>query len=122
MLDQTVLNVALDLTVGTQGIPKGKVVRPAFQMSIDLANEHRNRLETLMTIGHFVQLFLFPLDCLLRQKHIQILSIASSPITVVPKRLPQKVQTLPLFPQVDQPPLFPVDLQLELAYQSRFDE
>jgi len=38
MLEQTALNMALDLTVGTRGIPEGKVVRPAFQVPIQLAN------------------------------------------------------------------------------------
>ena len=84
MLNQTALNIAIDLTVDAHGIPIGKIVCPAFQMPIQLSNQDRNGLEALMTVGHFVQLLPFPLDRFLRRKHIQILLIASFQIAVVP--------------------------------------
>src|ERR1017187_5648756 len=62
MLDETAPNVSIDLAVGARGVPNGKVVRPPFQVPIQLANQHRDRLETLMTLGHFVQLRPLPLD------------------------------------------------------------
>ena len=62
MLDQTVPNIAFDLTVGTGGVPEGKVVHPSFQVPIQLANQGWNRLETLTTLSHFVQLLPLPLD------------------------------------------------------------
>src|SRR6516225_565777 len=65
MLDQTVPNVAFDLTVGTRGIPEGKVVHPSFQVPIQLSNQDRDRLMALTTIRHLMQLLPFPLDRLL---------------------------------------------------------
>jgi hypothetical protein len=60
MLDQTALNMAFDLAVSARGIPNGEVVRPSFQVPIQLSNQDRDRLNALMTIRHFVQLF--PVD------------------------------------------------------------
>src|SRR5260370_364600 len=122
MLDQTALNIALDLAVGAHGVPKGKVVRPSLQVSIQLSNQDRDRLEALMTIGHLVQLLPLSLDRLLRRKHIQVVPVSPFAVAVVPKRVSQKVQTGSLLPQVHHPRLIPIDLQLELAFQSRFDE
>src|SRR6267154_5195301 len=93
MLDETALNIAIDLTVDAHGVPDGKVVRPASQMPIQLSNQNRNRLETLMTVGHLVQLLPLPLDRFLRRKHIQIFPSASFQIAIIPKRVSQKVQT-----------------------------
>src|ERR1035437_3155586 len=70
MLDQTALNMALDLTVGAAGAPEGKVVRPTFQAPVLLSNQGWDRLETLMTVGHLVQLLPLPLDRFHRRKHI----------------------------------------------------
>src|SRR6266581_5681493 len=122
MLDQTALNMALDLTVGTRGISQGEVVRPSSQVPIQLSNQNRNWLKTLMTVGHLVQLLPLPLDRLLRRKHIQVFPVASFSIAIVSKRVSQKVQTRPFLPQIHHSRLFPVDLQLELPFQPRFDE
>src|SRR6185436_920005 len=118
MLDQTVPNIAFDLAVSADGIAERKVVHPTFQVPIQLANQNRDRLETLTTFGHFVQLLPLPLDRLPRRKHIQVFSIPTFPVAVVPKCVTQKVQTFPFFPQIHYPRLFPVDLQLELSFQS----
>jgi hypothetical protein len=108
--DETAAHVPVDLPVHASGIPKGKVVRPAFPVPIQLSNQDRDRLEALMTVSHLVQLLSFSLDRFLRRKHIQIFPSASFQIAVVPKRVSQKVQTRPFFPQVHHPCLFPVDL------------
>ena len=118
MVDETPLNVALDLAVGAHGVPQGKIVRPSLQMPIHLSNQCRDRLETLMTIRHLMQLLPLPLDRLLRRKHIQIFPLAPFPVAIVPKCVSRKVQTCPFFPQVHHSRLFPVDLQLELSFQS----
>src|SRR6516162_5823056 len=122
MLDQTVPNVAFDLTVGTRGIPEGKVVHPSFQVPIQLSNQDRDRLMALTTIRHLMQLLPFPLDRLSRREYVQVFSIASFQITVIPERITQKVKTRALLPQVHHPRLFPIDLQLEFSFQPRFDE
>src|SRR5258708_6052257 len=119
MLDQTALNIAVDLTVNAPGVPDGKIVRPPFQVPIQLSNQGWDRLETLMTVGHFVQFLPLSLDRLLRRIHIQVFACASFQIAVVPKRVSQKVQTRSLFPQIHHSRLFPVDLQLELSFQPR---
>jgi len=91
-LDRTALNMAFDLAVGAPGIPEGEVARPSFQMPIQLSNQDRDRLKALMTIRHFVQLFPFPLDRLLRRKHVQIFPRTSFQIAVVPKRLSRPLE------------------------------
>jgi hypothetical protein len=122
MPEQTVPNVAFDLTVGTGWVPEGEVVYPTSEMPIQFPNQDRDRLVALMTTRHFVQLFPFPPERLLRRKHVQVLPMTSFQIVVVPKRKPQKIQTRALFPQVHHPRLFPIDLQLEFTFQPRFDE
>src|SRR5947209_13775604 len=88
MLDQTALNVAFDLTVRAHGVSQGEVVRPSFQMSVQLANQDRNRLEALLTVRHLMQLYPLPLDGLWRRKHIQVFSVPAFPVSVIPKRVP----------------------------------
>src|ERR1035437_8188785 len=39
MLDQATAHVPIDLPVCTRGIPNGKVVRPAFQVPIQLSSD-----------------------------------------------------------------------------------
>src|SRR5690606_16287160 len=103
MLDQTALNVALDLRVGTRDVPETEVVSPALQLPVQLANQDRNGLETLTAVRHFVQLLPLPLDGLFRREHVQVFPPTSFQIAVVPERIPQKVQTRPFFPQVHHP-------------------
>src|SRR5258708_235327 len=122
MLDQTALNIAVDLTVNAPGVPDGKIVRPPLQVPIQLSNQGGDRLETLMTVRHLVQFLPLPLDRLLRRIHVQVFASASFQIAVVPKRVSQKVQTRSLFPQIHHSRLLPVDLQLELSLQPRFDK
>ena len=103
MSDESVAHLPVDFPVSACRIAIGKVVCPAFQVPIQFAYQYRDRLETLMTIRHFVQLIPFLLDGLRRRKHIQITTVASFQIAVVTKPVPQKVQTLSLFPS--GPPL-----------------
>src|SRR5260370_6844241 len=120
MLDQTALNIALDLAVGAHGVPKGKVVRPSLQVSIQLSNQDRDRLEALMTIGHLGQLLPLSLDRLLRRKHIQVVPVSPFAVAVVPKRVSPKVQTGSFLPQVHHPRLLPMSLPLTLALHTLF--
>src|ERR1017187_4220503 len=62
MLDQATAHVPVDLPVDAAGVPNGKIVRPPFQMPIQLSNQCRDRLTALMTVRHLVQLLPFPLD------------------------------------------------------------
>src|SRR3974377_1748412 len=96
--DQTVPNVSIDLAVHARGVPKGKVVPPAFQVPIELSDQNRNRLKALMTVRHFMQLLPLPLDRLVRRKHVQIFAGASLQIAVPPKPVSQKVQARSFFP------------------------
>ena len=121
MSEQTVPNVAFDLTVGTGWVSEGEVVYPTSEMPIQFPNQDRDRLVALMTTRHFVQLLPFPPERLLRRKHVQVLPVTTFPIPVISKRVPQKVQTRPFFPQVHYPRLVPVDLQLEFPFQPRLD-
>src|SRR5437867_7383737 len=78
MLDQTALNIPIDLTVDTRGVPNGKVVHPTSQVPVQLSNQYPDWFEALMTVRHFVQLLPFLLDGLRQGKHIQVLLIASA--------------------------------------------
>src|SRR5271167_352514 len=69
MPDEALADEPIDLPVNVPAVSEGKVVHPPFQVSVQLIDQHRDWLETLMTVGHFVQLIPFPLDGLLRQKH-----------------------------------------------------
>src|ERR1017187_559894 len=92
MLDQATAHVPVNLPVNAAGVPNGKIVRPPFQVPIQLANQARDRLEALITVRHLVQLLPLPLDRLFRRKHIQVLLVAPFQIAIIPKRVSQKVQ------------------------------
>ena len=51
MVDQTVPNIPVDLPVGTLRVSNREVVLPASYLLVDLANEFRHRLETLLAVG-----------------------------------------------------------------------
>src|ERR1700738_1215593 len=110
MPDETASHVPVDLPVHARGIPEGEVVRPAFQVPIQLSDQSRNRLVALMTVGHLAQLLSFSLDRFIRRKHNQIILMASFSLAIIPKRVSQKVQIRPWLPQVHHSRLFPVDL------------
>jgi hypothetical protein len=65
MLDETTTHEPVDLPVNTRRISKREVVRPAFQVPIQVVCHLRDLLETLMTVRHLVQLVPFALDSLL---------------------------------------------------------
>jgi hypothetical protein len=71
MLNQTVPNIAFDLTVSSRGVTEGKVVHPSFQVPIQLSDQDRDGLMALMTVRHLMQLFLLPLDRLSRREYVQ---------------------------------------------------
>src|SRR6266850_4598653 len=100
MPDETASHVPVDLPVHASGVPEREVVRPASQVPIQLSNQSRDRLETLMTVGHLMQLLSFSLDRFVRRKHIQVPLMASFQIAIIPKRVAQKIQTRPRLPQV----------------------
>src|ERR1700676_2029813 len=100
MPDETASHVPVDLPVHASGVPEREVVRPAFQVPIQLSNQSRDWLEALMTVGHLMQLLSFSLDRFVRRKHIQVFPSASFQIAVVPKRVSQKVQTPPSPPHI----------------------
>src|SRR5690349_7270506 len=102
MLDQASCQVPIKLAKHAGGIPETEVVRPPSQVPI--------------------QLLPFPLDGFLRRKHIQIFATAAFSVAIPSKCVSQKVQTRSLLPQIHYPRLFPVDLQLELAFQPRLDK
>src|ERR1039457_4575970 len=52
MPDQTAAYEPVDFPVHALGISKGKIVRPPFQMPIQLSNQFRDRLKALMTVRH----------------------------------------------------------------------
>src|ERR1700730_10414061 len=110
MPDETASHVPVDLPVHASGIPEGEVVRPAFQVPIQLSNQSRDRLETLMTVGHLMQLLSFSSDRFVRRKHIQVPLMAAFLIAIIAKRVSQKVQARPRLPKVHHSRLFPVDL------------
>jgi hypothetical protein len=63
-------------------VPVGEVVGPSLQVPIQLANENRNRLESLATVRHLEQLFPLPLNRLLRPKHIEKPPVATFAVPI----------------------------------------
>ena len=113
MLLQTVSNVRVDLPEGLSRIAKIEVVRPAFQMPVQVLHQSRDRLITLPMVSHLMQFVPFPLQRLLRRRHIQVLPSASFQIVVIAERVSQKVQTRPFLVQFHHSRFLPVDLQLQ---------
>ena len=62
MLPETVVHVPVDLAKRRAGVAEAKVVRPAFQMPVQLPNQHRDRLEAAASAGQLPQLLPLPLD------------------------------------------------------------
>src|ERR1043166_8315525 len=122
MRDQASCQVPIKLAKHAGGIPETEVVRPPSQVPIQLLHQPRDRLKALTRTRHLMQLLPFPLDGFLRRKHIQIFATAAFSVAIPSKCVSQKVQTRSLLPQIHYPRLFPVDLQLELAFQPRLDK
>src|ERR1051325_2155332 len=122
MLDQASCQVPIKLAKHAGGIPETEVVRPPSQVPIQLLHQPRDRLKALTRTRHLMQLLPFPLDGFLRRKHIQIFATAAFSVAIPSKCVSQKVQTRSLLPQIHYPRLFPVVLQLELAFQPRLDK
>src|ERR1044071_2256706 len=122
MLDQASCQVPIKLAKHAGGIPETEVVRPPSQVPIQLLHQPRDRLKALTRTRHLMQLLPFPLDGFLRRKDIQIFATAAFSVAIPSKCVSQKVQTRSLLPQIHYPRLFPVDLQLELAFQPRLDK
>src|SRR5450432_657971 len=91
MPDQAAAYEPVDFPVHARGISKGKVVRPSFQVPIQLSNQFRDRLKALTAVRHLMQFLPFSLDRFLRRKHIQVPLIASFQIPIIPKCVSQKV-------------------------------
>src|ERR1035438_9113352 len=107
MLDQATAHVPVNLPVNAVGVPNGKVVRPPFQVPIQLSNQARDRLKALMTVRPLVQLLPLPLDRLFRRKHIQVLLVAPFQIAIIPKRVSHESSGSPLLPSSPPPASFP---------------
>src|ERR1700686_3343857 len=88
MPDETATHEPVDIPVNGHGVSEREVVSPSLQMSIQLLNQRGDRLETLMTVRHFVQLVPFPLNGFVRRKYIQIALVASFQIAVIAECIP----------------------------------
>ena len=73
MLLQTASYVPVDLPVSRNRVSNRKVVRPPLQLPVQFADQNRNRLKTLMTTCHLMQL----LPLLLLMKPIKHALIAT---------------------------------------------
>src|SRR5258708_39922238 len=60
VLRKTITNVQVDLAEGHAWISEGEVVLPAFQVPVELLNQVRQGLPTLMTIRQLMNLLPFP--------------------------------------------------------------
>src|SRR5689334_20417709 len=69
MLRETASNARVDLSEGYARIPEVEVVLPAFQVTVQLLNQLRDRLKALPMIGHFMQLLPLLLQSFCRWTH-----------------------------------------------------
>src|SRR5216684_4563627 len=95
MLLETVSNVRVNLPKRHARIAEREVVRPAFQVPVQLLNQLREWFKTLPMICHLVQLGPLSFQRLGRREHIQVPPRTSLQIVVIAERESQKVQTLP---------------------------
>src|SRR5258708_20741943 len=96
---ETVSNVRVDLPERLARIAEREVVRPTFQMPVQLLNQLREWFITLPMICHLVQLGPLSFQRLLRRGHIQVPPRMSLQIVAIAGRIAQKAQTLTGRPQ-----------------------
>jgi hypothetical protein len=74
---QSLLHKMVDLAERMAGITFAKVIAPAFQMGIDLCDQHRDWHEAFIRAGRFPQFVPFTLQRLFRHTQIQVVPIAA---------------------------------------------
>ena len=90
MLRETVSNVRVDLSKGHEQLSEVEVVLPALQVPVQFLNQLRNRLEALLMVSHFAQLFPFLPQGFRRRAHVQIPPPFPFHVFVVAERESQK--------------------------------
>src|SRR5258708_3442291 len=94
-----------------------EIVGPASQMPIHPPNQLRDRRVTLMRSGSLTHRFPFPLPRFARGLPVPVTMSPTMPVSVQPKGVAQKIQALTGLLQVQCPGLFPVDPQVQPAFQ-----
>src|SRR5260370_37457242 len=77
MLHQTAAYVPVDLPVSRDRISDRKVGRPTLHLPVEVADQYRDRLETLLTVRPLMRLLPLLLQRLLRAIQVQVLSGAA---------------------------------------------
>jgi len=96
---------------GLTGIAKTEVVAPSFKMPVYPHDKIRHGHKAILCSSHMPQTFSFPAKTHLGRTKIQKSVWPSFQIFIKPEGKTQKIQTFPFLTQIDNPCLFPVDLQ-----------
>src|ERR1017187_6548269 len=97
MTDHATAHVVTDLLKHVIRITQREVIHPALQVSVDLADEPVDGLQTLAAGGHFRQYRLLPVQRFRRRTPVQITPNATKTVADVPKLVAQKVQMRSFF-------------------------
>src|SRR5262245_47076061 len=94
VLFKALAHVGIDVPKSFARITVAKVVCPASEVSIELLDKLWQRHKAPLRTHHLTQLLPLSHQSLLRYGHVEISVTASSPIAIVAKRVPQKVELL----------------------------
>src|SRR5678815_3107029 len=107
---QALLHVIVEIVVGLSGIAVTEVRALSVETSIQLGKQDRKRFEPVPATGKSPHGRPLLQQSLLRREHIQICRL-TVPTPVIPKRVAQKIQAGSGMPKMNDPCLFPVQLQ-----------
>src|SRR5712691_841001 len=111
VLRKTLTYVGIDLSKTLARITVAKVVRPSFEMCVELLDELRQRHEAALLADHLTQFLPFSSPSLLRDGHVEVTLLASLSIAIIAKRVSQEIKLLSFSLKVHYPRLVPIDLQ-----------
>src|SRR5215468_2098441 len=100
MLRKTVPHVGVDLPKPFARVPVTKVVCPASEVTVQLFNQLRQRHRAPLFANPLLKPPPLLLQSLLRYGHVEIPVPSASQITIITKRVPQKVKLLSRLPKL----------------------
>jgi len=122
MTDKTVHYIPVHFTHRLAWIAETKVVGPSTLLPIDGLDQSRYRHEALTPADRFPKLVPVRLHRLARGNYIQIPVTATSKISVIPERVPQKLHAGSGLSKVDDLRLGPIQLKTQPGFDLGLDK
>src|SRR2546423_13358866 len=121
MPSQSVAHEVIELSKRLPGMAQFEVVGPSFKVTIQPPDQLRQWRMTLSRSDQRPQRLPFPRHRFARRCQGPVALGPTKLVVHQPKGIAQKVQALTRLPQINDPSLFPVDLQAQPALQLPFD-